>query len=310
VSDDIEEIYDGLLDDNPKKPGTKYERLMAMVAQILDETAVVEHDVRLRGEGLQTAHQIDVRVITAAGQSRTILFECRDYDTDPVDLDQVRSFATVKRQLQPDAAWMVTTVRFTKGAITCAADEGVNLAILRSATQDDVSKVIRKVVLTQIFREVDPTVRIVNLRWTPTSLAALRAAALGGQQLDLAYVGDDRVADVDGLPAETWRELFARVLPTLDLEVGRHSATAPLEPPRSVEISGVRAAFDEMTFEYELRETSEVQTIEATGAAAAGIAELVLISVQGEELPTRVIYREDLGNLGFDEDGRVALKDH
>jgi hypothetical protein len=49
VSKRIEHIYDRLVAEDKLKSGTKYERLAALVFQILDQGSFVVHDVVLRG---------------------------------------------------------------------------------------------------------------------------------------------------------------------------------------------------------------------------------------------------------------------
>jgi hypothetical protein len=49
MSEQIEHIHDRLVAAEKLKSGTKYERLAALVFQILDRAACVVHDVELRG---------------------------------------------------------------------------------------------------------------------------------------------------------------------------------------------------------------------------------------------------------------------
>ena len=95
----IEQIYDRNVAAEKLKHGTKYEQLTALVFQSLDGSSEIVHDVKLRGDGKSTTHQIDVH-ITRSGKAGRVIIECRD-KTDPnkIDLDEARSFATVIRQL-------------------------------------------------------------------------------------------------------------------------------------------------------------------------------------------------------------------
>ncbi len=126
----IEEVYDRAIAVERLKHGTKYERLTALVFQLLDEDSTIKHDVRLRGNQMRTWHQIDVR-ITRAGHERRVLIECRDKDEgNKVGLSEARSFATVIRHLEAEGI-MVTTTDYTKGAQDLAADEAIQLLTLR-----------------------------------------------------------------------------------------------------------------------------------------------------------------------------------
>jgi hypothetical protein len=69
----IEVIYDRNVAAEKLKHGTKFEQLTALVFQLLDADVTVEHDVKLRGDGKTTVHQIDVHV--ARGPK---MKQCRD----------------------------------------------------------------------------------------------------------------------------------------------------------------------------------------------------------------------------------------
>ena len=55
VTQRIELIYDAAIAAEKLKNGTKYERLTAVVFKILQDSSYVVHDVRLRGNGKETA---------------------------------------------------------------------------------------------------------------------------------------------------------------------------------------------------------------------------------------------------------------
>jgi hypothetical protein len=126
----IEVIYDRTVAAEKLKHGTKYERLTAVVFQLLDADATVEHDLKLRGDGKATVHQIDVHIARGPRRKRVII-ECRDkVEPNKIERDDARSFATVVRHLDADGV-MVTTTGFTAGARTLAADEGLRLMTLK-----------------------------------------------------------------------------------------------------------------------------------------------------------------------------------
>lgn len=57
MTNNLDFVYDRLVADEKLKRGTKYERLTAIVFKILDSSAVVIHDVRLRAPGKKSVHQ-------------------------------------------------------------------------------------------------------------------------------------------------------------------------------------------------------------------------------------------------------------
>jgi len=106
----IDLVYDRLIADEKLKDGTKYERLAAVVFRILTEQTTV-HDLRLKGE-VDVTHQIDVVI---GDDKKRILIEAKDYDRK-ASLPVVRDFAVVVEDLEPDDAFVVSTVGFSANA--------------------------------------------------------------------------------------------------------------------------------------------------------------------------------------------------
>lgn len=138
-------LHDEYLDGGGGKAGTRYERLVALVSKLLDETAGVTHDIKLIGDS-QVKHQIDVRV-ERDGASRRILIECKDFDAsgEKVGLDIVRSFWAVVDDTRPDDAMIVTCNDFTEDAQKFAKAKGIRLALLRTFTDADWEGRIREI---------------------------------------------------------------------------------------------------------------------------------------------------------------------
>lgn len=133
-TDPIEVLYTEVIADEKLRHGTKYEQLAALVFKQLHQTDTVTHDVRLRGEGRRTRHQIDVRLTARGGKQLRAIVECRHLfgkgGKKKLGLGKVRDFASVQRDLEADEAWLVTTGGFTKPAVTYAEEQGVRLAVL------------------------------------------------------------------------------------------------------------------------------------------------------------------------------------
>jgi Restriction endonuclease len=307
VTKRLDEIYRLIDDDEPKKAGTKYERLAARVAKLLNQSALVVHDVKLIGDGKQTAHQLDVVVDSADGKRLRLLFECRDYDTAKVDLGEARSFATVVRHIRPEAAWIVTTVGFTRGARQLAADENIGLAVLKPAAESDHANLIKSVVLEMSFHIPSDSVRVVDLRWLPEAVERLKAAGLTGQEMSLTFAREDLLYDNHGTAVDTCGSFFDEVLQRANVRLGDHRYRVQVNPPRGFLVSGVLASFDEIEFDFEVSESRMEMTIEVVGDA---VAELVLRSVDGS-FPNRVIFADELAGLIINDHGHVIPKpDH
>ena len=144
-TDPICVLYDEIIADEKLKHGTKYERLAALVFKHLRQDDTVTHDVRLRGEGRRTWHQIDVRLATLEGTTLRAIVECRHLfgkaGRKKLGLGAVRDFASVQRDLEADEAWMVTTGAFTGPATTYAEEQGIRLATLKPPLEPQVERI-------------------------------------------------------------------------------------------------------------------------------------------------------------------------
>jgi hypothetical protein len=133
-ADPVELLYSEVVANEKLKHGTKYERLAAIVFKELRHLDVVTHDIRLRGDGRRTRHQIDVRLTAPTGRRLRAIVECRHLfgkkGTKKLGLPAIRDFASVQRDLQADEAWILTTVGFTGPAETYAEEQGIRLATL------------------------------------------------------------------------------------------------------------------------------------------------------------------------------------
>ena len=127
--------YDHLHDEFAHTPspkaGTRYERLMALVAKALHQEGAVVHDIKLVGES-GVKHQIDVS-LEFGGRTKRILIECKDLDLSGknVGLGIIRDFWGVVADVKPDAAIVVTCNGFSRPALKFAKHKGIQLAVLR-----------------------------------------------------------------------------------------------------------------------------------------------------------------------------------
>jgi hypothetical protein len=123
----------------------------------------VVHDVKLRAEGKEALHQIDVLIDGPSGQRR-VLVECKDYGGESVGIDVIRDFNGALVQLQPVHSMVVTSTRLTAGACADARDEGITLVQLRPFTDADWTGRVRHVAVTAtVHIPGEPTTT-----WTPT----------------------------------------------------------------------------------------------------------------------------------------------
>ena len=145
ADDPVDVLYTELVADEKLKHGTKYERLAALVFKELNAIDTVTHDVRLRGHGKRTRHQIDVRLTSSNGIELRAIIECRHlfgaWGAKRLGLGAIRDFASVQRDLVADEAWVVTTVGFTRPAEIYAEEQGIRLATLKALPPPGVERI-------------------------------------------------------------------------------------------------------------------------------------------------------------------------
>jgi len=76
MSSTIDELYESIFGELPKKKGTAYERLAAAAWKLLDDDSNVAHDTRIRGYFSKSSYQIDVDAIDKEGRHAG---EAKDY---------------------------------------------------------------------------------------------------------------------------------------------------------------------------------------------------------------------------------------
>jgi len=174
MTEGVDLIYDAAIAIEKLKNGTKYERLTAIIFKILQESAYIVHDVRLRGDGKQTAHQIDVQISDRPhGERHRILVECKDHEPETkVDLSEIRDFNGALVQLQPARGIFVTTSDYTAPARSYARDENIALVVLRPFTEQDWEGRIREFHITRhAYYPGTPTTD-----WTGTGRTGVQSA--------------------------------------------------------------------------------------------------------------------------------------
>jgi len=212
----VDLVYDAAIAAEKLKEGTKYERLTAIVFKILQESAHVVHDVRLRGDGKETAHQIDVD-ISADGQKERhrILVECKDHGPGTkVDLPEIRNFNGALMPLRPARGIFVTTSGYTAPARSYARDENIALVELRPFAESDWDGRIRQIKITADGYSLGTP----ETDWIPTGrigASASGAPAISGRaKLDSTLYYDEN-GDETGTLAELldgwWHEILAAI---------------------------------------------------------------------------------------------------
>jgi len=305
VSDQIERIHDRLVAEQKLKSGTKYERLAALVFQVLDRSSMVVHDVTLSGPGKEAEHQIDVSATDRLGKARRVVVEARDRQ-ESVDLKQARDFFGVVHQLKPDASWLVSVTGFTSEAEKFARDEGIALAVLRPVEPGEDNRVKSMQFTLRMRAMGTPTIT--------TWLAADEEERIRLQELlsDREGVKEHMVADAtfyfdaEGNRQGTLKDLLEPIFQSLELELGTNEGQHEFDAIHYLDLASHRAAIRGFQYRVELAEGVR----EFTVGNAESVAELIFRSIEGTvgQAVDRVFYDTDLNGLMLDGDGRVIAR--
>lgn len=200
-----DELHDQYQQFLGKKPGTRYERLAALVFKALDERSVVLHDFKLVGDS-KVKHQIDVQ-IESEGKIRKTLVECKDLgeDQDPVGLGVVRNFHSVMVDTSPDQAIIVSTIGFTDEAKQFADHYGIKLKTLSAVPEDSFRQYSLDIRLSEYVPQV--TFRFTNEEANQRHIAILTrggATKRGDEETEI-YIrkGDERLKICDFVQQQT-----------------------------------------------------------------------------------------------------------
>jgi hypothetical protein len=244
--DAIDLIYDEYVAEEKGKHGTKYEILAAIVFKTLAREHKVVHDLRLSGPGKRTKHQIDVTVERNDAQRLHLIIECRHLFASSrratIDLDAVRSFASVVRDLQPDQGVMLTTVGYTKAARSYAEDEGIGLGFLRQFRDADwVGRVQEVRVRMEMMAPSDMRITTWLVRDDAERERVgplLEAEGIDGQTV---WAGVNYFYDEDGNETDSWYDVLDPIYRCLqrDLEPGVNLGTELFDDVRWVMLGSV-----------------------------------------------------------------------
>lgn len=284
-------LYTELGADEKLKHGTKYERLVARVFKELNRAAAVKHDVRLRGDGKRTRHQIDVRLSSADGTQLRAIIECRHLfgasGNKKLGLGAIRDFASVQRDLVADEAWVLTTGGFTGPAAVYADEQGIRLATLRALPAAQIKRLD--------FRgRVGAPSDLKITRWLAIDDAererVLPLLAAQGQVADRIETHETRFLDDDHGRGELFFDVMEPIYQRLqhDLIEGINTGTDTFDRPRRIALGEVAVTVRGFDWEIELTYGSFDFSVDL----AERITRLVLESLDG-----RILERFRAGDL-------------
>ncbi|WP_154974821.1 restriction endonuclease [Priestia megaterium] len=304
MSKEMENIYNEHIADEKLKQGTKYEKLAAVVFKALNTSDIVMHDLRLRGDGKNTPHQIDV-TIERDNTSKRVLIECKDYN-EKVGISIVRDFFGAISQIKPDEAFVVTTEGYTRVARSFAEEERIKLAILRKFNEEDWDGRIRKIHIKSSFKSIKERPQI---SWVAASQEEIDNFRANANKNGVNSVQDTNTVetffyDRHGEPQENLQSVLQPIFNKLPRNVdspttGYHE----FESTKYVKMAGLLLGIKGFSYEF----LSEEIVLEEILDAGKKIALLLFEVIDGTL--DKVIFDQDLDNWTFNEDGEVVPKD-
>ncbi|MBY8844588.1 restriction endonuclease [Streptomyces sp. SP2-10] len=314
MTERIEQIYDRAIAEEKLKDGTKYERLTAIVFKILDDSGLVVHDVKLRGDGKEASHQIDV----SAGYDQLrqrVLVECKDYGSESVGIDVIRDFNGALVQLQPVQGIVVTTTRFTSGACAYARDEGIALVQLRPFTDHDWNGRVRAVKITATLY----TPGEATTTWEATG--RVRPAPADAEEStsrvsvhDVSYydASGTRLGPLHSLLAD-WHAGLSRATPTdgsTDTIAGHHQLEHPVwlrQEHELVEVTGFDWTAPVVSLDLDLQVTgSRIADLIAHAVQLPAAMTLTESLSKALGSPGTVVFHDQLARWDVDDDGVIT----
>ncbi|UZJ80565.1 restriction endonuclease [Fictibacillus sp. KU28468] len=300
----IETLYNEFIADEKLKNGTKYERMAAVVFKILNVNDVVIHDMKLRGDGKKTAHQIDV-TIEQASVSKRILIECKDYDKT-VGISIIRDFFGAVSQIKPDDAIVVTTMGYTQGARSFAEDEDIKLAILKDFKEEDWGNRIRKIHI----RGIMTFMKTPTLGWVFSDEKELeRINSLIGEEVGKSK--EKRDVDTaetffynrNGDQQESYQQVLKPIFNLLPRNPGQKtSGRYEFDDIKYIKLNGILVGIRGFDYEYE-SDQSIFHSIIDEGEKIA----LLLFKVLDGTID-KIIFDQDLDKWTFNANGEVIEK--
>lgn len=291
----VEDLHEALFGYRPDKAGTAYERLSALVFASL-EWADVKHDVREAGQGRRTKHQIDVTATDPSGQVRRLLVECKDWDKK-VGKGTLDALVGVRNPLGADAAAVVTTKGYTKGAVDVAVDEDIALILLSPYDPDGDLHFVMKIVVDYVFYY--PSIEDYDFEvWPDHELPAGRPVRVG-------FTIEDHLSHLDGTKAEQIIDVMKNHS-TAPLKEGRYPQRADFPDGRLMPtVDGAGLPIAAMTWTENNIPTKHQQVIESDGEPMLVLQQL---DEKGEPQEARLFVDTALNAWDIDEAGSVVQR--
>lgn len=294
----IEDLHEAAFGFRPAKVGAAYERLTAVVLAMQGWDQVA-HDTTDRAPGKRAEHQLDVVGRHPSGELERLIVECKDWG-ETVGKRTLDTLIGVRAQLRADAAAVITTVGYTRGAIDVAIDENIGLWRLRPFDPENPDPYVKEITITTVA--VGSTYSDFDVELMPAHDHEFPSEAA----FQMRATGDDHLLHLDGAPAETFQAVLRSQHGTISDDAGPYQRRASFDTGRRLPIEGgTSVPIRALTWTETVYRSPHVSVIRAQGEPVLVLEQL---DESGDVESGRVVVDRDLFAWDIDADGNVTLR--
>jgi len=294
VAATVEDLHEAVFGFRPAKAGTAYERLTAVVLAMQGWEQVV-HDTTESAPGKRAEHQLDVVGRDPSGHIERLIVECKDWDRT-VGKSTLDTLVGVRDQLNADAAAVITTVGYKRGAINVAVDENLGLWRLRPFDPEHPDLYVKEITITLI--SVASTYSDFDVELMPEHEFP------SGTEFRVRAAGDEHLLYLDGSPAETFHAVLESQHATANDAAGPYKRRASFDDGRRLPVErGESVPIRAFTWIETVHHSPHVMVIRAQGEPMLVLEQL---DESGGIESGRVVVDRDLFAWDIDADGNVT----
>lgn len=304
MSSPIDELYESIYGELPKKAGTAFERLAAAAWKLLNREADVAHDTRIRGEISKSLYQIDVEAADDDGRHAG---EAKDY-TDrnaKVGRPDLQKLGGALPDIDVDTGKFFSATGYTKPARQYASaaekivGKKIDLYDLREVVEKDLEGRIKKIICQLHF--IVPAYERSSFRpvWTPDGIKLLRELVETKKIANEQQLQIQDIVSSDGSVLATIPDLTSRGFEGAVTD--KNVSGSWVLPGGYVMVNGHLIPIHGITYEVAFDEDIQELVIEANGKAT------LLLKAQDGSVD-KILQDVDLKSVTFDEDGNAEIK--
>ncbi len=301
----IDDLYQLIFGDLPKKAGTAFERLAAIATFVEKEAGNVTHDAALKGAGSGSNYQIDVLHQVA---DETTMGEAKDYSyrggkVGRADLQKLAGALLDLPAVDRGVFWSATNYtnpakRYAKASREMLPGKEILLRGLRESTPEDEQGFVKTIRVRGTY--TIPKLHESNwtTHWTAEGYAKLLALIPEGQNsLETGGIIDD-IFDAGGNPITSIFELTSKGYGVIGED--KVARACYWLPGHYVQTNGILVPI--YGIEYEVPHEIHVRTFEITDDSTYRF-----VVLDENNAAVRILTDENLRKFSFDAAGQLIV---